>query len=62
MPQIRATPKNGLSVQMPDAKRFLAAGGEDVEDSVYWRRRAADGDVEISDVKPVSRKSGGTNA
>ena len=56
MPQIRVTPKNGLSVSMPDNKSKLPTDGADVEDSVYWRRRANDGDVEISDPKPVSRK------
>ncbi len=59
MPQIRVTPKAGLYVAHQFMRANLQPEGETVEDSVYWRRRAADGDVdlvEIAETEPVSGK------
>lgn len=47
MPQIRVTPKTGDPVLHQDGKRALDAAGETVDDSVHWRRREAEGEVEI---------------
>ncbi|MFN7191283.1 MAG: DUF2635 domain-containing protein [Rhodospirillales bacterium] len=48
MPQIRVTPKTSDPVLHQDGKRVLDAAGETVEDSVHWRRREAEGEVEIA--------------
>jgi hypothetical protein len=46
--QIRVTPKTSDPVLHQDGKRILEAAGETVEDSVHWRRREAEGEVEIA--------------
>lgn len=38
-------PAPGLTVIKPESNTPLAAEGESVEDSTYWRRRMAEGDV-----------------
>lgn len=40
-------PAAGLRVRLPDGSGHLAATGEAVLMSTYWRRRIKDGDVEI---------------
>ena len=36
-----------LKVRLPDHDRYLAADGEELELTYYWRRRIDDGDVVI---------------
>ena len=43
-------PAAGLLVRLENATRHLAAGGETVVMSSYWRRRLRDGDV--AEAKP----------
>jgi len=56
MAKIRVTPRSDVSVGTENGKRTLDAKGETVEDSVYWRRRANEGDVDLVEVPdaPVS--------
>jgi len=49
MPQVFATPINGARVRKPDGQ-ILKAEGETVERDSFWLRRAADGDVALSDI------------
>ncbi len=59
MSQIRVTPKTSDAVLHQDGKRVLDAAGETVEDSVHWRRREAEGEVEIAPaIQPGASETG----
>lgn len=45
MQHIFVRPRDGLVLRMPEGFGTLPAEGMEVEDSLYWRRRIADGDV-----------------
>ena len=45
MTQIFVRPANGLLIRLPDGAGHLPAEGMEVENSLYWQRRLADGDV-----------------
>lgn len=45
MQHIFVRPANGLPIRLPDGAGHLPAGGMQVENSLYWQRRIADGDV-----------------
>lgn len=49
MAQIFVKPRPGMLVNSPDHPiiGFLPEEGAEVENSIYWRRRIADGDVEV---------------
>ena len=40
-------PVNSLKVRDPETLEFLNPEGEEKELNTYWRRRMADGDVEV---------------
>lgn len=56
-------PKDGRSVPDPARGDLLPAGGRNVDESHYWHRRAAAGEIEIADDKKPSpaktKKQGG---
>lgn len=45
----KIVPKAGLRVPVIDGSRMLAAGGEELPVTNYWRRRARAGDVTIKE-------------
>lgn len=47
MEALHLKPKKGLRVLKPGTKTPLAAEGEIVDDSSFWKRRLAAGEVEI---------------
>lgn len=47
MNTVTLKPAAGVKVRLPDGSGHLAAEGEAVLMSSYWRRRIKDGDVEI---------------
>lgn len=49
MKQIFVRPANGLLIRLPDGAGHLPAEGMEVEDSLYWQRRIADGDVTLGE-------------
>lgn len=51
MKKVFVKPKEGLRVVKPETRLQLAAEGEEVIDSSYWRRREMDGDVTIEEAK-----------
>lgn len=40
-------PKEGVTLRRPDTGRTLAVDGEKVPKNSFWRRRIAEGDVEL---------------
>lgn len=62
MNKLHVIPAPGLLVPMPEvpagAPRHLPAEGAVVNESVYWRRRLADGEVTLApEAAPKSSKS-----
>lgn len=57
MSLFRITPTNGRTVFFEDGKRSLKAGGEDLADSVHWRRREGEGDVTIEPITEPKKKA-----
>jgi hypothetical protein len=58
MPDLRIlfVPKSGLVIRDPVSGRVVPPSGILVQDSKFWRRRAAEGSGEIADGStPVSR-------
>lgn len=56
MPQlstIHVVPKDGLTVIDPLTGRRLPPEGKTVSPSLYWRRRAANGEVTVSPPNPA---------
>lgn len=49
--KIKVKPKEGLKVVHPENGRALAAEGAEVEQSSYWLRRLAEGDVVLLEEK-----------
>lgn len=49
--KIKIKPKEGLKVVHPDTKRAISAEGEEVEQTSYWLRRLAEGDVLLIEQK-----------
>lgn len=58
--KIHVTPAENVQVADPDANDFLPPEGREVERSIYWIRREADGDVTVSTptapAKPKTKK------
>lgn len=54
-------PKDGLKIRIPGSKLLLKPEGQAVPDSTFWRRRLADGDVELvkpeASAKPIKEDS-----
>jgi hypothetical protein len=46
-----------LKVRLPEANRYLAQEGEEIELTMYWRRRIAEGDVLIVEPTPPAKPS-----
>ncbi|GBQ69659.1 hypothetical protein AA103196_2273 [Ameyamaea chiangmaiensis NBRC 103196] len=44
---MRVKPAEGRAVRFPASKRLLKTEGEDVPDTMFWRRRLRDGDIEV---------------
>lgn len=61
--RIFVKPKEGSKIPRPESGRMLKPEGEEVDQSTYWRRRAADGDVTVTEVAqaaaPVASKKKG---
>lgn len=55
MTQERLKPREGLLVPNPASGKYLAAAGERVELSPYWRRRLAAGEVQRVAAPPPSK-------
>jgi hypothetical protein len=55
MDRIKVKPRDGRNVPTPDGK-LLPAEGIVTDDSSWWRRREAEGDVEISGADEPRRK------
>lgn len=55
MTQERLKPREGLLVPNPATGKYLAADGERLELSPYWRRRLAAGEVERVVTPPPSK-------
>ncbi len=49
--RITVVPASGRAVPDPEAGDLLPAQGREVTDSVWWRRRLADGDVTTKTAK-----------
>jgi hypothetical protein len=54
MNRIFVKPQEGMKVRMPaaDGGSFMRAEGQQVKDSVYWRRRLKEGSVVEASAKP----------
>lgn len=53
--RIFVKPKEGAKIPRPENGRMLKPEGEEVDQSTYWRRRASDGDVTVTEVaQPVA--------
>lgn len=48
--QIRVVPKEGILIRDPFLKTMIPPDGEVVNDSLFWRRRAIDGDVVLTEL------------
>ncbi|MDL2226549.1 DUF2635 domain-containing protein [Deltaproteobacteria bacterium OttesenSCG-928-M10] len=55
MKKIYLIPRQGLSVPDPEAQDHLPAGGREVADSPYWRRRLRDKDVTVGDLDGIKK-------
>lgn len=55
-PRITVVPAAGRAVPDPVAGDLLPGVGRDVSDSVWWRRRLADGDVTLKTAKAVKNQ------
>jgi hypothetical protein len=53
---MRVKPAAGLKIRNPATGRHLPPEGLEVDDSVYWRRRLAEGDVVRVEVPPARRR------
>lgn len=54
--RITVVPAAGRAVPDPQAGNLLPAEGREVTDSVWWRRRLADGDITIKQAKAVKKE------
>ena len=50
-------PKEGLKVVKPETAQHLKAEGEHVEQSTYWLKRIAEGDVTLIEEKEQKQES-----
>lgn len=57
MNTVHIKPAPGMRVRTPRGD-VLPAEGRSEELTTYWRRRIADGDVEVSDPPPTASKKG----
>lgn len=46
-------PRGSVNVRKPDGS-YLKTEGEDLPLSAYWLRRIAEGDLDVTDVAPVT--------
>lgn len=53
---ITVVPASGRAVPDPQAGDLLPAEGREVTDSVWWRRRLADGDITIKQAKAAKKE------
>jgi hypothetical protein len=56
MTQIFVRPANGLVLRLPDGAGTLPAEGMEVERSLFWDRRIADGDVLVGSPHATAAK------
>lgn len=54
--RITVVPAAGRTVPDPQAGDLLPVAGREVTDSVWWRRRLADGDITIKQAKPAKNE------
>lgn len=54
--RITVVPASGRAVPDPQAGDLLPAEGREVTDSVWWRRRLADGDITIKQAKAAKKE------
>lgn len=54
--RITVVPAAGRTVPDPQAGDLLPAAGREVTDSVWWRRRLADGDITIKQPKAAKNE------
>ncbi len=54
--RITVVPAAGRAVPDPQAGDLLPAAGREVTDSVWWRRRLADGDITIKQAKAAKNE------
>ncbi|MCL8308786.1 DUF2635 domain-containing protein [Pseudomonas putida] len=54
--RITVVPAAGRAVPDPQAGDLLPADGREVTDSVWWRRRLADGDITVKEPKGAKKE------
>ncbi|ANY85988.1 MULTISPECIES: DUF2635 domain-containing protein [Pseudomonas] len=54
--RITVVPAAGRAVPDPQAGDLLPAAGREVTDSVWWRRRLADGDITVKEPKGTKKE------
>lgn len=55
--RITVVPALGRAVPDPEIGDLLPVEGREVADSAWWRRRMADGDIEVKADKPPTTKA-----
>ncbi|TXH34062.1 MAG: DUF2635 domain-containing protein [Rhodospirillaceae bacterium] len=51
---MRVKPAPGMTIIDPDREDFLPAGGRNVPNTTYWRRRRKDGGIVLDTSEPSS--------
>lgn len=55
MKRVFIKPRDGVRVRDPQSNEYISQDGQALFCSAYWKRREADGDVQISNSKPLSK-------
>lgn len=58
MDRVQLRPAEGRRVRIPESGELLPAEGMEVEMTMYWQRRLADGDAEPVPAKRTAKQEG----